>query len=88
VASRLARCRYGSEKITDIREAAEALLAGEIYDVEQKIYSDLHLEYELFEGVRDAALGLPGAVAKIQSVYMKAAILLDKGLAEEKGSGL
>lgn len=42
--------------MTDIREAAKALLAGEIYDVEQKIYSDLHLEYELFEGVRDAAL--------------------------------
>lgn len=29
--------------MTDIREAAEALLAAEIYDVEQKIYSDLHL---------------------------------------------
>lgn len=69
--------------MTDIREAAEALLAAEIYDVEQKIYSDLHLEYELFEGVRDAALGRDGAVAKIQSAYMKAAILLAKELAED-----
>ena len=29
--------------MTDIRETAEAPLVGEIYDVEQKIYSDLHL---------------------------------------------
>ena len=67
VACWLARCRYGSEKITDIREAAEALLAGEIYDVEQKIYSDVHLELDLFEGVRAVAIGNADGVSKIQA---------------------
>ena len=53
--------------MTDIRENAEALLAGEIYDVEQKIYSDPHLEFDLFEGVRAVAIGNADGVSKIQA---------------------
>lgn len=74
--------------MTDIHEAAEALLTGTfkghgIYDVEQKIYSNVHMEFELFEAVRAVVLGKEDGVAKIQAVYMKAAILLAKDLTED-----